>query len=119
MSTDVGLQGEALALDYLEKRGFHCLQKNYRSKVGEIDLIMRDGEYLVFVEVKYRKLLSPEPFAATLESITPSKQSKLRRTALLYLQTENLMDKIPCRFDVVAMTEYQGKTTMEWVENAF
>jgi putative endonuclease len=94
-----GFQAEQEARDFLEKQGLKFVDANYRCKAGEIDLIMRDGEFLVFVEVRYRKLSG---FGDGVESVTKSKQRKLISAARYYLLEQNLFDKIPCRFDVVA-----------------
>ncbi|WP_111643208.1 YraN family protein [Marinimicrobium alkaliphilum] len=108
---------EAQAESYLQEQGLTPWTRNYRCKVGELDLIMRDGDYLVFVEVRLR---NNRDYADGLESITASKQRKLVRAAQFYLQQHQLTDKLPCRFDVIAMhytTEQQPVFT--WLRNAF
>lgn len=87
--------------------------KNYRCKTGEIDLIMQQGETLVFIEVRLR---SHRQFANAAESVTFAKQRKIIKTAQFYLQQHQLTDKINCRFDVIAFGE---DTVPEWIKNAF
>lgn len=80
--------------------------------MGEIDLIMKDGEELVFVEVRYRHR---NTHGISAETVTYTKQKRLLRTAKAYLQKRNLFDKIPCRFDVIAIDGQQTR----WIKNAF
>lgn len=112
---------ENLARRYLEKKGFELIEKNFNCKVGEIDLIMQDNDTLVFVEVRYRK---NNNFGSGAESITASKQSKLIKTASLYLQRHVKLSQYPARFDVVSITgfietEDLNKINFDWIENAF
>jgi len=105
------LRGEAMeqfACDRLIANGLKLVQKNYRTRLGEIDLIMRDGEYLVFIEVRYRQNTD---HGCPLESITPQKQRRIVMAAQIYLQNKNLTDKVPVRFDVLAIT---GETKPKW-----
>lgn len=94
-----GIVGEAEALRYLTQKGMKLLEKNYRRAGGEIDLIVRDGDTIVFVEVKARR--SPR-FGAPAEAVTPAKMRNIVRTAAGYLQTNRLLDS-PVRFDVIAI----------------
>ncbi|MEJ2620021.1 MAG: YraN family protein [Candidatus Thiodiazotropha sp.] len=108
-------QGEAAeqqAADYLSQRGLKLVSRNFRCKVGEIDLIMREKHALVFVEVRYRQT---DDFGSALESITPSKQRKLLAAANLYLQKHRIDQ--PCRFDVVAINGSANKR-INWIKNA-
>ena len=106
-----GNKAEQLALRYLLKQGLTHLESNFRSRYGEIDLILQDQETLVFVEVRYRK----HPFhGGAAASVDRCKQRKLIKTGLSYLQ-KHTPDAI-CRFDVVAIEE---KGTLEWIRNAF
>ena len=112
---------ENLACRYLEEKGFKLIEKNFNCKVGEIDLIMQDNDSLVFVEVRYRK---SNNFGSGAESITSSKQSKLIKTASLYLQRHAKLNKCSARFDVVSITgfietEDLSKINIDWIENAF
>lgn len=96
----VGQLGEAAAARFLESRGFRILARNLRSRLGEIDLIARDGGTLVFVEVKARRGPASEPPQVSVDG---RKRSRLARLALDYLAREWLRD-LACRFDVVAVT---------------
>lgn len=87
--------------------------RNYWCKLGEIDLIMRHHNTLVFVEVRYRNNAS---FGGAAASVTPAKQQKLRRAALCYLQAHQLNEsQQSCRFDLIACEGEQ----LHWIENAF
>lgn len=108
-----GAQAEAQAERYLLQQGLVKRDKNYRCKLGEIDLIMQQGDTLVFIEVRLR---SHRQFANAAESVTLSKQRKIVNTAGYYLQQHQLTDKVNCRFDVIAFGE---ATAPEWIKNAF
>lgn len=114
MSLKIGDEAEAQARDYLVKHGLRWITSNYRCRIGEIDLIMRDKDYLVFVEVRARASLA---FGGALTSITPNKQRKIIKTAQLYLQTHQLHDKQACRFDVISLEGTPPHIT--WVQHAF
>ena len=109
-----GQQAEQAACDFLLARGLSLVTKNYRCRRGEIDLIMRDAQCLVFVEVRYRK---NNHFGGALESITPKKQQKIRITALHYMQKLNSDSN--ARFDVIAITGSGRQQQFEWIQNAF
>ncbi|MBV2090290.1 MAG: YraN family protein [Candidatus Thiodiazotropha sp. (ex Ctena orbiculata)] len=115
MKADHLQQGEAaeqLAVDFLNRHGLKLVTRNFRCKVGEIDLIMREKRTLVFVEVRYRQ---SDDYGSALESITPSKQRKLLAAANLYLQ-KNQIDQA-CRFDVVAINGSANRRTT-WIKDA-
>ncbi len=96
----VGTVYEKAAGAYLEKQGYRILEYNFRCRSGEIDIIARDGEYLVFVEVKYRKDAgSGNP----LEAVDARKQRTISRTALYYCMKHGYGETTPCRFDVAAV----------------
>jgi putative endonuclease len=114
MSLHEGYKAEHLATNFLKKNGLSLKTTNYRSKLGEIDLIMVDGAYIVFIEVKMRK---SSDFGGALASITASKQQKIKKTAALYLLHNNLYDKHPVRFDVITIQGTPAKIT--WLKNAF
>lgn len=108
-----GTQAEERAADFLQRQGLQLHLKNYRCKAGEIDLIMQQGDTLVFIEVRLR---SHSQFASAAESVTLSKQRKIVKTAQFYLQQQQLTDKINCRFDVIAFSE---NSSPEWIKDAF
>lgn len=96
---EIGCAYERLAGAYLEKCGYQILQYNFRCRSGEVDIIAKDGEYLVFCEVKYR---AGAGSGSPLEAVTPAKQRNISRAAMYYLTREHITD-CPCRFDVVGI----------------
>lgn len=108
-----GAEAEQHAAQFLQQRGLMLLHKNYRCRLGEIDLIMRDGATVVFVEVRLR---SRSEFGGPAASIGATKQIRLRRTAEHYLST--LRHTPPCRFDAVLL-DGRGNVGLEWIRNAF
>jgi putative endonuclease len=109
-----GKQAEDLACRYLQDRGLQLLHRNYRSKAGEIDLILQDTDSLVFVEVRYRR----QPgFGSAAESVDRRKQSKLVACARHFLQTHADTACQPCRFDVISVNG--SPNDMDWIQNAF
>lgn len=111
-----GFAAEKRVLKYLENKDLAFVEKNYFSDFGEIDLIMRDGEYLVFIEVRKRKRTNN---GFSIETVNRAKQLKIIRTATHYLQSNNLYDKIHCRFDVVGLDLVNGVEQITWVKAAF
>ena len=113
-----GARYELLAAVHLEKCGYHIIEKNYRCRIGEIDLVACDGAYLVFVEVKYRADASK---GNPLEAVGPAKQERVRRTAAWYLMVKDL--DCPARFDVAEVyaegPHPQKASRIEYIENAF
>lgn len=107
-----GGEAERLAATYLEQQGLKLVASNYQCRFGEIDLIMRDGKMLVFVEVRLR---SSDSFGGAAMSITQAKRQRLARTAEHYLQQHG--DRA-CRFDAVLMSR-AALEDIEWVRNAF
>jgi len=108
---NAGAQAEQLAADYLQRHGLRLIAKNYRSRFGEIDLILADGSVLVFVEVRLRRNAN---FGGAAASIDARKQAKLVTTAQQYLST--LPTVPPCRFDAILL---DGSGQIEWLKNAF
>lgn len=110
----IGTWGETLAREYLEAQGLQFVMKNYLCKMGEIDIIMRDKETIIFVEVRVRNTqLHGDP----LESITFQKQCKVRRTAERYLQQTNHQGG--ARIDVIGIDTSVTPPKITWVDNAF
>ena len=107
-----GINAELIAARYLEQRGLKLLTQNYRCPFGEIDLVMRDKDVLVFVEVRLRRNTS---FGGAAFSITEAKRARISRTAEHYLQRHG---NVACRFDVILMREVEANT-VEWLVNAF
>ena len=112
---DTGAQAEGRAQLFLEQQGLRLVERNYRGRRGEIDLIMQEGETLVFVEVRYRKRTS---FGSPAESVTMAKQQRIITTAMHFLQSKPGRQLPPCRFDVLAIV---GKETqnIDWIKDAF
>lgn len=108
----MGAWGEALAADYLRRKHYRLLATGFRSRFGEIDLIVCDKTYLVFVEVKLRKTAS---FAQGREFVDYQKQNKLRTTASIYL-SQNPTDLQP-RFDVIEIYAPEGTGTKKPIIN--
>lgn len=110
----LGSAAEDLALRYLQAQGLTLILRNFRCRFGELDLIMREGEFLVFVEVRSRRYAR---YGAPAESVTPAKRQKLLRAAACYLQRQGV--EPPCRFDVVAILQPGGAPQIEWIRDAF
>lgn len=110
-----GRSSEARAARHLKKNGYRILEQNYRTPVGEIDIIAKDGQTLVFVEVKARRTAG---YGSPKQSVTPRKQRKISMAALYYLKTRKGMS-LRARFDVVAITTAGQSERIEIVKNAF
>ena len=110
-----GQSTENRARRRLEQAGLKTLARNYRCRLGEIDLIMKDGDCLVFVEVRFR---GKNARAGAKESVDLRKQSKLIATALHYLRQHRERRHWPMRFDVVAVDE-GAQPPLEWIKDAF
>jgi putative endonuclease len=108
----LGGQAEALAAAYLRQQGLKFVTGNYHCRFGEIDLVMRDGRTLVFVEVRLRS--SPD-FGGAGGSITAAKRQRLVQTAQHYLQQHG---ESACRFDAILMRSLDTQN-IEWIKNAF
>lgn len=96
---DVGEINEKVARNYLESTGYVIVEYNYRIRTGEIDIIAKDGDYLVFVEVKYRSSLN---LGSPYEAVDAKKQHKIRQVAAFYIMEKHLED-VPVRFDVIGI----------------
>jgi putative endonuclease len=107
---------ETAACRYLEQQGLQCIERNFNTRGGELDLVMRERDTLVFVEVRFRKT---DHFGTPAESITASKQRKLLRTAQLYLLRHSAWQNKPCRFDIIAARPGESGLQFEWIQNAF
>jgi len=108
----VGSDKEQQAARFLEKQGYVIRERNFRCRSGEIDIVARDGRYLVFVEVKYRadgRKGEPE------EAVTIHKQNIIRKVARFYLLRYGFSEDVPCRFDVVGIRGEEIRVT----KNAF
>lgn len=110
-----GKKSERLAAEYLRRKGYRIIETNYRSPMGEIDIIAKEKGTLVFVEVKARR---SSRFGSPKGAVTPAKQRKISMAALDYLKRFG-QDDTRARFDVVAIDIQAGKTDIEVVKNAF
>jgi len=107
-----GLVAEKIAATFLAQQGLKLVTTNFHCRYGEIDLIMQEGNTLVFVEVRLR---TNAAFGSAAASITPKKQQKLINTAQFYLQQQSL--NLPCRFDAVLLSK-ADMSEIEWLRNA-
>ena len=110
-SREVWVKGEVAAKRYLTERGYRILEENYACKTGEIDLIAKEGDTVVFVEVKARENTA---FGEPIEAITPQKVRKIALTAQQYLLCKRMLN-VPARFDVIEVLRGEIRHT----ENAF
>lgn len=109
-----GDAAEQHGCDWLCRRGLRLVARNWRCRLGEIDLIMQHGDTLVFVEVRLRR---DHDYGGALASVTVAKQRKLLRAAKLFLAQRPQFGQHACRFDVLALSG--NRSTPEWVQNAF
>ena len=112
---DLGKLGEDLAFKKITRLGYECIVRNYRCPLGEIDLIARDNDSLVFIEIKTRK---GKPLGVAKEAINARKQRQLSKVALAYMKANHCVD-VKSRFDVVAVSLDQGEEHIEVLQNAF
>lgn len=96
----IGREKEMIATDFLIKEGYQVIERNFFSTKGEIDIIAKENEYLVFIEVKYRKNTT---YGYPEESVNISKMKKIVSTAKYYMYKHNISYDTPCRFDVIIM----------------
>ncbi len=107
----LGDHQERQARSHLEREGLRFVASNVRCKRGELDLVMRDGDTLVFIEVRYR---ASARFGGAAASVDPRKQTRLITAAAHYLQRHPT--ELPCRFDVIAI---DGTGAIQWIRHAF
>lgn len=116
-TTSRGLWAENLAFRHLRKQGLRPVTRNYACKGGEIDLIMRQGDIFVFVEVRYRR---DESYGTALESIDWRKQQRILHCARLFQQANKRVARSLCRFDIIVIGENaEGKPDIQWLPDAF
>jgi len=111
----IGAAGEAMAAQYLKKEGYRLLEQNYRTPFGEIDIVARDGEVIVFIEVKSR---SGTQFGSPQSAVDRRKQAKISQVALAYLK-DNKIGEVSCRFDVVTVLKKERGFEIALIRNAF
>lgn len=108
-----GMDAEERAWQYLKAKGVRLLHRNFRSRRGEIDLVVQDRDSVVFVEVRYRE---SSRLGSGAESVDLRKQHRLIACAEYYLQVHPHLSEMACRFDVIAIS---GNDRLEWIRNAF
>ena len=111
----LGKEGERIAENYLKKKGYRVVERNYRCPVGELDLIVLDRRVIVFVEVKTR---SDDRFGVPLESVHRRKQQKMMKAALFFL-SQHRLDHREARFDVIGISLRDREPVVEHIQNAF
>ncbi|MGV8919297.1 MAG: YraN family protein [Pseudomonas sp.] len=112
-----GREAETFALQYLQQQRLQLITQNWLCKRGELDLVMLDGDTVVFVEVRYRRHAG---WGGALESVDFRKREKLVLAAQLFLQHESHWADFPCRFDVIAINGDPGSApSLNWLKNAF
>lgn len=113
----LGQAGEALALSHLQQQGLRLLARNWRCRQGELDLVMLDGDTVVFVEVRYRRHAG---WGGAAESVDARKRARLISAAEHFLHQEPRWQTAPCRFDVIALSPGEHSTPrLDWLQNAF
>ncbi len=112
----IGQEIESFAADYLQKQGLLLLHRNFRCRLGEIDLIGIHQKELLFIEVRFRRNLYHGGAAASADFY---KQQKLIKTAQFFLKSHPKFTNATCRFDVIAVTLKADQLSIEWIKNAF
>jgi putative endonuclease len=113
-SWDFGQKGEAIAADLCREKNYIIIEKNYRTPAGEIDIIAKDGDVFVFIEVKARSGIG---YGAPYEAVTQQKRNKIRKAALSYIR--RFRKEVPCRFDVISIQMKNGRPEAEHIIDAF
>jgi len=111
----LGRSGEDVAADLLKGKGYKILVRNYKTKLGEIDIIARDKDTLAFIEVKTRH---SDRFGLPQEAVSVSKQKQISKAALMFLKENNLLEK-KARFDVISVVYSKDKPQLDLIKNAF
>ena len=111
----LGKSGEELALKEIKGLGYECIVRNYRCPLGEIDIIAKDGECLVFIEIKTRR---GKTIGYAKEAINKRKKRQISKVALAYMKANDCCD-VRSRFDVVAINLIGGEKQIEVIKNAF
>ena len=112
----IGDTKELLACNYLSENGAFILNRNFRCRFGEVDIIAKDGKYLCFIEVKFR---TDERFGAPQEAVDLKKQKHICKVSKFYLYSKYKSLDIPIRYDVVAISQKDNIFTFKWIKNAF
>ncbi len=113
---ETGRAAEDIGRRHLQARGLRLITQNFRTRLGELDLVMRDGPALVFVEVRYRRRSG---FGSGAESVDARKRQRLLRAAQQYLLTHPQRGEVPIRFDVISIGGPVAAPEIEWIRDAF
>lgn len=113
---EIGKRVEQRASAFLQTKGLKLLTQNYRCPFGEIDLIMRDADEIVFVEVRLRNNAN---YGSAIETVDRQKQKKMIKTATHFLYQKKWLDEVNCRFDVIGISYTEPKASIEWIRDAF
>lgn len=111
----MGLEGQLAAEEFLQRKGYRILERNYRIRTGEVDLIALHGTYIIFVEVKFRRNLD---FGLPREAVTKAKMQQIIKTAMHYI-TKKALHEQDIRFDVIEVLEVDNELQITHIENAF
>lgn len=111
---DLGKKGEDLAVELCREKGFVVIEQNYRTPFGEIDIIAKDGNIVVFIEVKAR---TGTAYGAPFEAVTRRKRDKIKKVAMSYMK--RLKKEVPARFDVISISMKSGRPDLEYIQDAF
>lgn len=112
---ELGVGGEKAAVDFLKEKGYEVLERNYRTKFGEVDIIAKDKGFYCFIEVKTRQSIN---YGTGSEAVVKNKQRTIARVAEHFLAVNHL-DDVDVRFDVVSVFVEEDNTDIEIIENAF
>ena len=115
LKQQLGKSGEELAAELLKQNGYKIIARNYKTKLGEIDIVARDKDTICFIEVKLR---SSDRFGTPQEAVILKKQRQISRASLLYLKDNDLL-KQKARFDVVSIIYSKSKPSLDLIKNAF
>ncbi len=115
-SRQTGRDAETLASNYLTGKGLVPVERNFHSQRGEIDLIMTEGDCLVFIEVRHRRRSA---YGSSAETVDARKQARISACARYYLQRHPDAADLPCRFDVVAINGNLENPRIDWIADAF
>lgn len=114
-----GARWEAFACAHLREAGLALIARNFTCRHGELDLVMRDRDVVVFVEVRYRREGAAGRYGGGIDSVGPRKCATLARAAGAFLAAHPQLARCACRFDVVAIGDGEGGPAVEWIRNAF
>lgn len=111
---DLGKKGEDLAVALCKEIGLNIIEQNFRTPFGEIDIIARDGNIIVFIEVKARR---GDAYGAPFEAVTRHKREKITKVAMSYMK--RFKKEVPARFDVISISMKSGNPDLEYIQDAF